>query len=86
MLLAVLLLAMAAAVPGLRTEPAYADTAPPEATTPATVASDALPTAQMDGVAWTQLVVGDTVFVGGSFANARPANAAPGVSTVPVRT
>ena len=37
----------------------------------------------MDGIAWTQLVVGDTVYVGGSFANARPANAAPGVSTVP---
>ena len=37
----------------------------------------------MDGVAWTQLVVGNTVFVGGNFANARPANAAPGVNTVP---
>jgi PKD repeat protein len=61
---------------------AYGDTDPPDEGTPATVSSDPLPTAQMDGVAWTQLVVGNTVFVGGSFLNARPANAAPGVSTV----
>ena len=29
------------------------------------------------------MIIGDRVFVGGSFANARPANAAPGVNTVP---
>ena len=37
----------------------------------------------MDGIAWQQLVWGDTVFVGGAFANARPAGAAPGTAEVP---
>lgn len=66
--------------------PAQADTAPPVANDPVnpqTVAADALPTTQIDGVAWTQLVVGNTVYVGGRFTNARPAGAAPGVNTVP---
>ncbi|WP_353648548.1 PKD domain-containing protein [Nakamurella sp. A5-74] len=45
--------------------------------------TDALPTTQMDGVAWTQVIVGNTVFVGGNFANARPAGAAAGVNTTP---
>ena len=48
-----------------------------------TVAADALPTVQVDGVVWQQVVVGNTVYVAGSFATARPAGAAPGVSTVP---
>ena len=61
---------------------AYADTAPP-AGQPATVSSDALPTAQIDGVAWSQVVVDGVVYVGGSFTTARPAQAAPGVDTVP---
>lgn len=47
------------------------------------VTADALPTAQIDGVVWTQKVVGDTVFAGGEFKTARPAGAAPGVDTVP---
>ena len=59
-----------------------APAAPVEAVAPA-YTSDALPTAQMDGVAWTQLIVGNTVFVGGKFANARPAGAAAGVDTTP---
>jgi hypothetical protein len=42
----------------------------------------ALPTAQLNGVAWTQVVVGSTVYVGGSFTTARPAGAAPGTHTV----
>ena len=46
------------------------------------VTADALPTAQIDGVAWVQRVVGNTVFVGGQFANARPAGAAPGTQQV----
>lgn len=50
---------------------------------PATVSSDPLPTTQIDGVAWTQVVVGDTVYVGGSFSSARPAGAAPGTDEVP---
>ena len=63
----------------------HADSAPAdpsEPKTPPTVSSDVLPTTQIDGVAWNQLVVGNTVYVAGKFAKARPAGAAPGVSTV----
>jgi hypothetical protein len=42
------------------------------------VTADALPTAQINGVVWTQVVVGDRVFAGGEFSSARPAGAAPG--------
>jgi len=47
-----------------------------------TVAADPLPTVQIDGVAWTQRVIGNTVYVGGNFTTARPAGSAPGVNTV----
>ena len=46
------------------------------------VTADALQTVQVNGVVWTQLVVGNTVYVGGRFSTARPAGAAPGASTV----
>ena len=42
-----------------------------------------LPTVQIDGVAWGQLVVGDVVYVVGSFNNARPAGARAGQQEVP---
>ena len=45
------------------------------------MAADALPTVQIDGVVWSQAIVGNTVYAGGSFANARPAGAAPGANT-----
>ena len=64
---------------------ATADTAPvnpADPKTPVTVSSDALPTAQLDGVAWQQVVVGDTVYVAGKFTKARPAGAAAGSQTV----
>ena len=64
--------------------PAQADTRPPNPSdpkTPVTVAADPLPTVQIDGVAWTQRVIGNTVYVGGKFTTARPAGAAPGTST-----
>jgi hypothetical protein len=48
----------------------------------ATVSSRALPTAQINGVAVAQVVVGSTVYVGGAFTTARPAGAAPGTHTV----
>jgi PKD repeat protein len=64
-------------------QPAVADTVPVDPATPSTVSADALPTVQIDGVVWTQEVVGNTVFVGGSFTTAQPAGAAPGVGTVP---
>lgn len=66
--------------------PALADTAPPDPTSPAsppTVGADALPTTQIDGVAWAQVVVGNTVYVAGKFTTARPAGAAAGVNTTP---
>lgn len=50
---------------------ANADVSPPTGI-PSTVTADALPTAQMNGVAWDQVVVGDTVFAGGAFTSARP--------------
>ena len=42
-----------------------------------------LPTAQIDGVAWGQLVVGDVVYVVGDFQAARPAGAPKGQQEVP---
>ena len=47
------------------------------------VTADALPTAQIDGVVWSQAIAGNTVYAGGQFTHARPAGAAPGVNTVP---
>jgi PKD repeat protein len=62
--------------------PAQADTAPPDASMPKTVAADALPTVQINGVVWSQLIVGNTVYVGGEFTRARPAGSAAGVNEV----
>lgn len=50
---------------------------------PQTVSADPLPTVQVNGVVWEQLVVGDIVYVVGEFSSARPAGAAPGVDEVP---
>ncbi|MGY1693094.1 LamG-like jellyroll fold domain-containing protein, partial [Geodermatophilus sp. SYSU D01105] len=64
---------------------AAADTAPLDPAnpaTPATVTADPLPTVQINGVAWSQVVVGTTVYVAGSFDRARPAGAAPGTQEV----
>ena len=47
----------------------------------AVVTADGLPTVQVDGVVWTQVVVGSTVYAAGDFGKARPAGAAPGTST-----
>ncbi|WP_210480612.1 LamG-like jellyroll fold domain-containing protein [Naasia sp. SYSU D00948] len=63
-------------------QPALADTAPPAGTLE-TVSTDALPTVQIDGIVWTQKIVGNTVFAGGSFSNARPAGAAAGTNQTP---
>ena len=60
---------------------ALADSAPADQTnpaTPTTVTADALPTVQINGVAWAQVVVGNTVYVAGSFTTARPAGAPKG--------
>ncbi len=43
-----------------------------------TVAADALPTWQINGVVWSQVIVGNTVYVVGSFSKARPPGVAAG--------
>ena len=67
---------------GLTVVPATADTLPASPTTPVTVAADALPTPQINGVAWAQVVVGDIVYVAGKFTTARPYGSAVGANTV----
>ncbi len=42
------------------------------------VSGDALPTAQVDGIVYKQVIVGNTVFAAGRFATARPAGVAKG--------
>jgi PKD repeat protein len=56
---------------------ALADTAPAPGTL-ATVSADGLPTWQINGVVWSQTVVGNTVYATGSFTKARPAGVAAG--------
>lgn len=46
------------------------------------VTADSLPTVQINGVVWKQVVVGNTVYAGGDFSKARPAGSAPGVNEV----
>ncbi|MHA7294485.1 PKD domain-containing protein [Arthrobacter sp. HLT1-21] len=77
-----LLLALSTALVG---GPVQADTAPADPqnpATPVTVSSDALPTAQINGVAWQQTIIGNVVYVAGRFTTARPSGAAPNTSTV----
>ena len=47
------------------------------------VTADALPTVQVNGVVWSQAVVGNTVYAGGGFTQARPAGAAAGTNQTP---
>ncbi len=54
-------------------------TAPATTATPSAVS---LPTTQVDGVVWAQIIVGGTVYVGGKFAHAQPAAAKAGVGLV----
>src|SRR3954468_20964313 len=58
--------------------------APIEQRSASTVTADPLPTVQIaSGIVWSQAVVGDIVYVGGLFENARPAGAAPGQNLTP---
>lgn len=63
--------------------PAYAAPAPIIPSPAAAVTADRLPTVQIDGVVWSQAVVGNTVYAGGRFSNARPAGAAAGTNLTP---
>ncbi|MGZ4756386.1 MAG: LamG-like jellyroll fold domain-containing protein, partial [Acidimicrobiia bacterium] len=64
----------------LSVTPAAADTAPAD---PAleTVSAAVLPTVQINGVVWAQVIVGNRVYATGQFTNARPAGAASGTNT-----
>lgn len=64
---------VAAGMALLPTGTAVADTVPP-AGLPETASADPLPTWQINGVAWSQVVVGNTVYVTGNFSKARPPN------------
>ncbi len=63
--------------------PAVADTAPPVTTDPTTVSSDALPTPQINGVVWSQVIVGNVDYVAGNFTSARPAGSPAGTNETP---
>lgn len=59
--------------------PARAAVPPMRDRTSATVTADALPTVQINGVVWAQVMIGNVVYAGGEFTTARPAGAPPGV-------
>jgi PKD repeat protein len=63
--------------------PAAADTAPVDPTLPETVSAAALPTVQINGVVWAQVIVGNRVYATGQFTQARPAGAAAGTNETP---
>jgi PKD repeat protein len=64
--------------------PASAWTVPPvSAPDNQHVSSDPLPTVQINGVVWDQFILGNTVYVGGSFSQARPAGSPAGVNQTP---
>jgi hypothetical protein len=78
--LVIVAVAVAVSILGLVAGPtgrAVADTDPP-AGTPSTVSADGLPTWQLNGVVWSQVVVGNTVYATGSFTQARPPGVAAG--------
>lgn len=57
---------------------AHAAVPPVSPRTASVVTADALPTAQINGVVWTQAIAGDQLFAGGEFSSARPAGSALG--------
>lgn len=67
------------ALPAGRSQAAEPEPAPAVVDTPpATVTADALPTWQINGVVWSQAIIGDVVYVTGSFTRARPPGVAVG--------
>jgi hypothetical protein len=80
--IAALLAATAAVVALGQISPAFADTAPVPPVTLTTVSADALPTVQINGVVWDQVIVGNTVYAIGEFTRARPAGSSAGTNEV----
>lgn len=64
-------------------ESAQAAVAPVRERPAGTVTADALPTVQINGVVWTQVMIGNIVYAGGEFTAARPAGAAAGTRQTP---
>lgn len=73
----------AVTIPVLSATEAAATPPPQQPRTAGVATADALPTTQINGVAWSQAVLNNTVYVGGRFTNARPAGSAAGVNTSP---
>ncbi|MCW2527025.1 MAG: hypothetical protein JWM76_1885 [Pseudonocardiales bacterium] len=69
-------------VAGLPPAPAAADTAPASGV-PETVSADVLPTVQINGVVWSSVTVGNTVYAAGEFTSARPAGSPAGTNETP---
>lgn len=70
--------------PAWAADPLLPGPAPIEQRSSTAVTADQLPTVQIDaGVVWNQVMVGNIVYAGGSFSNARPAGAAPGTNLIP---
>lgn len=67
---------------GFRAEVAAAAASPILSRGSADVTADGLPTVQINGIIWTQVVVGNTVYAGGTFDAARPAGNAEGENAV----
>lgn len=63
--------------------PAAAEVAPISQRSATAVTADALPTTQINGVVWDQVIVGDTVYAGGQFTSARPAGSPVGTNETP---
>jgi PKD repeat protein len=63
--------------------PAGADTAPQPPVTVPTVSSDALPTVQINGIVYDQVIVGNRVYVTGEFTSARPSGSPAGSNETP---
>lgn len=67
---------------GLTSLPPQAASADAPATWPTTVSADALPTVQINGVVWKQVMAGNVAYAGGSFSKARPAGSPAGSNEV----
>ena len=80
---AAFILASLLALVGITAVPAQAVADERPAPPPTTYSAQALPTVQINGVVWDQLVVGNTVYVVGQFTSARPAGAPSGVGETP---